>query len=141
MSNQNTVNETELSVRDYFAAKVMHALMTEPIPDGSDSILNNWTKNTKLTGQKKYAFAAYLMADAMLEARKSSQDEADRAEAQRQHQIAIEAKEQEAQRAAAQAVLDAQQAELARQRAEFDAQVRHQAELASSVCWWPAYHF
>jgi len=66
-------------------------------------------------------------------AKAAAKAEADRVEAARQHQIAIEAKEQEAQRAAAQAVIDAEKAELARQRKEFEDQVREANRAAAQV--------
>lgn len=64
-----------MTMRDYFAAKAMHALMTEPSwGNGSSSMVHEWAKDsrTKPGTPERYAFAAYAMADAMLRAREAS---------------------------------------------------------------------
>jgi hypothetical protein len=61
-----------LSIRDYFAAKAMHALMTEPSwGDGNSSMVHAWAKDsrTKPGSPERYALVAYAIADAMLQAR------------------------------------------------------------------------
>lgn len=61
-----------MSLRDYFAAKAMHALMTEPSwGNGSSSMVHAWAKDsrTKPGTPERYALVAYEMADAMLKAR------------------------------------------------------------------------
>jgi len=52
-----------LSVRDYFAAKAMAAIIAEPLP-----------MHTQMSGADIVAHAAYMMADAMLKAREASND-------------------------------------------------------------------
>lgn len=62
-----------MTLRDYFAAKAMHALMTEPQWGGSRSMVSEWAKDsrTKPGSPERYAFTAYAMADALLKARES----------------------------------------------------------------------
>ena len=65
-----------MSLRDYFAAKAMAAMITEPIPHDpeQDTVVNSLTDSVlEVTPEtrggivsKAYAIAAYMMADAML---------------------------------------------------------------------------
>ena len=65
---QATMSLAELDMRDYFAAKAMHALIVEPPwGEGSSSTLLACTKD--FCGDEpcgRFALAAYRMADAML---------------------------------------------------------------------------
>lgn len=60
-----------MSLRDYFAAKAMHALVVEPPWEhGSTASVHKWSEG--FTGNNpldRFAFASYAMADAMLAAR------------------------------------------------------------------------
>ena len=61
----------DLSLRDYFAAKAMHALIVEP-PwcDGGIATVHLWSKGFNGPDPcDRYAFDAYAMADAMIAAR------------------------------------------------------------------------
>ena len=60
-----------IDLRDYFAAKAMHALMVEPPwGDGGTAMVHSWSKGFKGSDScDRFAFAAYAMADAMLAAR------------------------------------------------------------------------
>lgn len=64
--------DTGMTLRDYFAAKAMQALITEPPwSEGSTASVHQFStgyKGSDVCG--RFAFAAYRMADAMLEARK-----------------------------------------------------------------------
>lgn len=59
------------TLRDYFAAKAMHALVVEPPwADGGTASVHSWSKGFKGSDScDRFAFAAYAMADAMLKAR------------------------------------------------------------------------
>lgn len=61
-----------MTLRDYFAAKAMHAIITEPIDEGAQSFFMYFKKRLGLKGEgmDAYAQVAYAMADAMLKARK-----------------------------------------------------------------------
>ena len=64
--------EAGMTLRDYFAAKAMHALMTEPPwGNGSSSMVHAWAKDSRMKPgtPERYAQVAYAMADAMLKAR------------------------------------------------------------------------
>lgn len=54
-----------LTLRDYFAAKAMAALITEPAPSGS-ALLVQATGPGGEVEIESFAVAAYLMADAMI---------------------------------------------------------------------------
>lgn len=60
-----------MTLRDYFAAKAMHALVVEPPwSDGGTASVHSWSKGFKGSDScDRFAFAAYAMADAMLKAR------------------------------------------------------------------------
>ena len=63
-----------MSLRDYFAAKALAALIAEPNwnPDGSGvAIFVAFTNDLQITGAARYAAAAYRVADAMMAARES----------------------------------------------------------------------
>lgn len=65
-----------MSLRDYFAAKAMAALIAEPVSEGWPSSAWHWTRqlemHTQMSGPDIVAHAAYMMADAMLRARESA---------------------------------------------------------------------
>ncbi len=62
-----------LSIRDYFAAKAMAALIAEPLNEGGTTV--HRTRHLLLSaGPDIIARAAYMMADAMLNAREASND-------------------------------------------------------------------
>lgn len=65
-----------MTLRDYFAAKAMAALIAEPLNEGQASTAWHWTRqmNTLLSGPDITAHAAYMMADAMLKAREANSD-------------------------------------------------------------------
>ena len=62
-----------MSLRDYFAAKAMEALIHDASVEPSGGPLAEWwsnaTENKNLAGSGMFAAAAYEMADAMLKAR------------------------------------------------------------------------
>lgn len=61
--------QTGMSLRDYFAAKALLALISEPQWGESTSL--GFSIGPKTDDQaKNYAVASYVLADAMLEARK-----------------------------------------------------------------------
>jgi len=59
-----------MTLRDYFAAKAMHAIITEPIYEGAQSFFMYFKKRLGLKGEgmDAYSQVAYAMADAMLRA-------------------------------------------------------------------------
>lgn len=63
-----------MTLRDYFAAKAMHALVVEPPwGDGGMASVHSWSKGFKGSEScDRFAFAAYAMADAMLKARRQA---------------------------------------------------------------------
>src|SRR5690606_36001510 len=63
-----------MTLRDYFAAKAMAALIAEPLNEGQSSIAWRWTRQLQMSGPDIFAHAAYMMADAMLRAREASND-------------------------------------------------------------------
>ena len=65
------LSDPGMSLRDYFAAKAMHALVTEPPwGDGGSATVHSWSKDFHGGDSiARFAYAAYKMADAMLEAR------------------------------------------------------------------------
>jgi hypothetical protein len=65
-----------MTLRDYFAAKAMHAIIAEPVGEGAESFLMYFKKRLglKAEGMDAYAQVAYAMADAMLRAREASND-------------------------------------------------------------------
>ena len=73
--NDANVNDQEgMTLRDYFAAKAMHAMVTEPpwTQDGGTASVHHWSHGFKgVDPLDRFAFAAYRMADAMLKARQS----------------------------------------------------------------------
>lgn len=60
-----------MTLRDYFAAKAMHALVTEPPwGDGGIATVHSWSKDFQGDNAlDRFAHAAYKMADAMIKAR------------------------------------------------------------------------
>jgi hypothetical protein len=54
-----------MTLRDYFAAKAMHALMTIPFGEWKDA------NGSQIGNVDQYASESYAMADAMLEARQA----------------------------------------------------------------------
>lgn len=68
------VNGGGATLRDYFAAKAMHALIVEPPwSDGGIATVHSWSKGFKGSEPcDRFAFAAYAMADAMLKARETA---------------------------------------------------------------------
>ena len=62
-----------MTLRDYFAAKAMAALIAEPVSDGWPSTVAHWATqlqwHTQMSGQDIVAHVAYMMADAMLRTR------------------------------------------------------------------------
>jgi hypothetical protein len=59
-----------MTLRDYFAAKAMAALIAEPPwGDGTDSMLVFLSRDFKGTPDARFALVAYKLADAMLKAR------------------------------------------------------------------------
>jgi len=67
---------TDMSLRDYFAGKAMHAIITEPCEEGAQSFLMYFKKRLGLEGEglDAYAQVSYAMADAMLKAREVNND-------------------------------------------------------------------
>jgi hypothetical protein len=67
-----------MPLRDYFAAKAMAALIAEPVNEGRSSTAWHWTDqlrmHTQMSGPDIIAHAAYMMADAMLKARREVND-------------------------------------------------------------------
>jgi len=65
-----------MTLRDYFAAKAMHAIITEPTYEGAQSFFMYFKKRLGLKGEgmDAYAQVAYAIADAMLKAREVSND-------------------------------------------------------------------
>lgn len=63
-----------MALRDYFAAKAMHAIITEPAYEGAQSFVMYFKTRLGLKGEgmDAYAQVAYAMADAMLKAREAS---------------------------------------------------------------------
>src|SRR5690606_11175566 len=72
-----------MTLRDYFAAKAMHAIITEPTYEGAQSFLMYFKKRLGLKGEgmDAYAQVAYMMADAMLRARENTKGRRDAAPA------------------------------------------------------------
>jgi len=65
------INSEGMTLRDYFAAKALSALITEPCwAEGATPIFSRMCTDT-LDEAKMFAQASYRLADAMLEARKS----------------------------------------------------------------------
>src|SRR5690606_41040202 len=66
-----------MTLRDYFAAKAMHAIITEPTYEGAQSFLMYFKKRLGLKGEgmDAYAKVAYMMADAMLRAREAGNED------------------------------------------------------------------
>ena len=68
------------SLREYFAAKAMHALVTEPPwGDGGNATIHTWSAG--FHGKDplaRFAYASYKMADAMLAMRESNADPSER---------------------------------------------------------------
>lgn len=65
------LTDAGMSLRDYFAAKAMHALVVEPPwSDGGIATVHSWSKDFQGGDPiARFAYAAYKMADAMLKAR------------------------------------------------------------------------
>lgn len=65
-----------MSLRDYFAAKAMQGLISEPLREGETSTTYQICRNTNRgisSAETNYAHAAYLIADAMLAERNRKQ--------------------------------------------------------------------
>jgi hypothetical protein len=61
------VAEPGMTLRDYFAAKAMAALISEPIcHDGGTPCVLIFSKGAEADGPDRFAIAAYKIADAML---------------------------------------------------------------------------
>jgi hypothetical protein len=62
-----------MTLRDYFAAKVVAALITEPqFTDGSRAAVELWDdRDDGNHGPEQFAYVAYRVADAMLKAREA----------------------------------------------------------------------
>mgnify|MGYP000229920692 CR=1 FL=1 len=59
-----------MTLRDYFAAKAMAALINEPMwGEGSMPMVLSFSKGIKASGPDRFAIVAYALADAMLRAR------------------------------------------------------------------------
>lgn len=73
-----------MSLRDFFAAKAMAALIAEPVSEGWTSTVARWANqvqgHTQMSGQDIVAHVAYMMADAMLRAREQQPRESVNAE-------------------------------------------------------------
>lgn len=67
------LSDAGMTLRDYFAAKAMHALVVEPPwHDGGIASVHSWSKDFHGGDPiARFAYAAYKMADAMLEARRT----------------------------------------------------------------------
>lgn len=67
-----------MTLRDYFAAKAMAALIAEPVSDGWQSTVAHWANklqgHAQMSGPDIVAHVAYMVADAMLKAREVSND-------------------------------------------------------------------
>lgn len=65
------LTDAGMSLRDYFAAKAMHALVVEPPwSDGGIATVHSWSKDFQGDNAlDRFAHAAYKMADAMIKAR------------------------------------------------------------------------
>lgn len=65
-----------MTMRDYFAAKAMAALIAEPVSEGWPSTVANWANklqgHAQMSGPDIVAHVAYMVADAMLKAREVS---------------------------------------------------------------------
>jgi hypothetical protein len=63
-----------MTLRDYFAAKAMQALIHDEAADPDCGSLSEWWADVdeKLIGPERFAVAAYMMADAMLRAREAA---------------------------------------------------------------------
>lgn len=60
-----------MTLRDYFAAKAMHAFIVEPQWGDNNSLVYEFAKRLETAPgtPERYAKVAYMMADAMLKAR------------------------------------------------------------------------
>jgi hypothetical protein len=65
-----------MTLRDYFAAKAMQALIHDEAAGPDCGSLSEWWADVdeKLIGPERFAVAAYMMADAMLGAREGAYD-------------------------------------------------------------------
>lgn len=67
-----------MTLRDYFAAKAMAALIAEPVSEGWPSTVSHWASQlqrlAQMSGPDVVAHVAYMMADAMLKAREAIDD-------------------------------------------------------------------
>ena len=65
-----------MTLRDYFAAKAMAALIAEPVSDGWQSTVAHWANklqgHAQMSGPDIVAHVAYMVADAMLKAREGT---------------------------------------------------------------------
>ena len=69
-----TTEHAGMTLRDYFAARAMAALIAEPLNEGETGTACHWTRQLQLAGPDIIAHAAYMMADAMFRAREASND-------------------------------------------------------------------
>ena len=67
-----------MSIRDYFAARAMAALIAEPVSEMWPGTVAHWANqlqgHTQMSGSDIIAHLAYKLADAMLKARENSND-------------------------------------------------------------------
>lgn len=62
-----------MSMRDHFAGLAMHALIAEPVVPGCAATVLQFALDGPIQGgPDRYAYAAYKMADAMIQARKGT---------------------------------------------------------------------
>ena len=73
---EGQVHRWGMTLRDYFAAKAMQALIHDEAADPDCGSLSEWWADVdeKLIGPERFAVAAYMMADAMLRAREGVYD-------------------------------------------------------------------
>ena len=76
--------EHGMTLRDYFAAKAMAALIAEPVSERGSSTVGHWANqlqgHAQMSGPDIVAHVAYMMADAMLRAREQQPRESVNAE-------------------------------------------------------------
>lgn len=66
MSTTQYIDGNDMSLRDYFAAKAMQALLTAPKDAGDLRVIEKSGVNDAGTMAQFFASSAYLFADAML---------------------------------------------------------------------------
>lgn len=63
-----------MTLRDFFAAKALAALITEPVSEAYESTVQYYSRGLTVKGPDAYAHVAYMMADAMLAERERTKD-------------------------------------------------------------------